>query len=135
MKTLVCILIMAVQAVSLNAQSVSHSVSKSKSSSSHVSITAKDNGTEYSYRASFDDVLTEKVRETITVTLGAPNDATQRTAIWETNAYEIMLRNGKVTIELEKANTSKAQCTTIKDLGDQISEVLGSPKTPEPPKH
>jgi len=66
--------------------------------------------------------------------LGKPTEETERTAIWEGKGYSTSLRKGKVELEMEFDQVTKSFRLKMEDLGDQISEVLGSPKTPEPPK-
>ncbi|GLB54035.1 hypothetical protein NBRC110019_30760 [Neptunitalea chrysea] len=128
MKHFVCILILGLLALNTNAQTGTHH-------SSSLSISVVENDSEYTYRASFDKGQTDKVKSAIKELLGAANDTTQRTALWEKKYYTVGLRAGRVNIEMDLNNSTKSTALKIKDLGEHISETLSSKKTPTPPSH
>ncbi len=110
------------------------SKSNSTTTSSNLSISVSDDDNDYSYTARFDPEKTEKVKNLITKILDKSNSETERTALWEGKGFSISLRQGRIKMELDKNDVTKSFQVKFEDLGDQISEVLGSPKAPEPPK-
>ena len=115
-------------------QGFGQSSSISTTTSSNLSISVSSDDDDYSYTARFDGDKTKNLKEIITKTLGKPTEETERTAIWEGKGYSASLRKGKVELEMDFDQVTKSFRLKMEDLGDQISEILGSPKTPEPPK-
>ncbi|GEM_PF-1342872 len=107
---------------------------KVKNSSSNTSISTSQTDSSYAYSASFEKEHTSKVKNVITETLGNATEETERTAFWEGKGYNIELRQGKVKMEMDQNKVTKSFKLKMEDLGEQISETLGSSKTPEPPK-
>lgn len=101
--------------------------------STNLSISVSSDDDDYSYSAKFDDGKTKNVKEVITNTLGNPTEETDRTAVWEGKGYIVTVRPGKVMMEMDFGKVTKSFQLKFEDMGDHISEVLGSPKAPAPP--
>lgn len=129
MKHIITVLILTLVVSWANGQS-----SKSSSTTSaNISISVSSDDDDYSYTAKFDAEKTKDAKEVILRNLGNPTDETDRTAIWEGKGYSVSIRPGKVEMELDFDKVTKSFKLKFEDMGDQISEVLGSPKVPTPP--
>ncbi len=115
-------------------QAFSQTTSSSTSSNSNVSISVSSDDNDYSYTAKFDTGKTEEAKTAIIKTLGHPSESTDRTSVWEGKGYSVSVRQGKIEMEMDKSAVTKSFQLKIEDLGDQISETVGSKKAPKPPK-
>ncbi len=106
----------------------------STTSSSNISISVSSDDDDYSYSARFDEDKTDAAKNTIIKILGKPNDEIERTAVWEGKGYSVSLRQGKVEMEMDKDEVTKSFQVKFEDLGEQVSESVGSVKAPKPPK-
>lgn len=129
MKNIIITVTLLLFAAILNGQT-----SKTTSSSSNVSISVSSNDNSYSYSAKFDNDKTREAKKIMIETLGKPTEETDRTAIWEGKGYSASLRQGKIEIEMDFDKVTKSFRLKVEDMGDQISEAVGSPKAPAPPK-
>lgn len=110
------------------------SFANAQSSSSKISVSVKSTNDQYSYTARFDKINTNAAKAVIVNTLGSPTEETSRTSIWNGKGYSVNLRDGKVEMKMIKDETTKSFHLKFEDMGEQVSESIGSPKTPEPPK-
>ena len=117
---------------SVNAQKTKTSTT-STSSSTKVSGSVNDNNKNYKYTSAFDKSKTEEVRTTIIKELGQPNDSNNRRSVWEGKEYSVELKDGYVTVDLNKEKTIKSVELKLKDLSESISVVVGAPPAPPPP--
>lgn len=118
----------------LSFQAFSQKTSTSTSTSSNISISVSSDDNDYSYNARFDSDKTSAAKSVIQKTLGNPTEATDRTAIWEGKGYNVSVRQGKIEMEIDKDAVTKSFQLKIEDLADQVSEAVGSQKTPTPPQ-
>lgn len=125
MKNCIAILVLAFFTSLSSAQSIL---------SSNISISVSSTDFNYSYSARFDNNKTEAAKNTIVMTLGNPTEETERTAVWKGKGYNVSLRQGKVKMEMVKDEVTKSFRVKIEDLGEEISESVGSVKAPKPPK-
>lgn len=116
--------------ISVNAQKTKTSTN---STSTKLSVSVNDNNKNYKYTSAFDKSKTEEVRTTIIKELGQPNDSNNRRSIWEGKEYSVELRDGNVTVDLDKEKTIKSVELKLKDLSESISVVVGAPPAPPPP--
>lgn len=130
MKNIITIITLALLSAMLSAQS-----SKSSSSAtSNISISVSSNDDSYSYTAKFESEKTNAAQSVIIKSLGEPTEKTDRTAIWEGKGYSVSVRPGKIELEMDFEKVTKSFRLKFEDMGDQISEALGSPKAPSAPK-
>ncbi len=118
----------------LSFQAFSQKTSTSTSTNSNISISVSSDDNDYSYNARFDSGKTSAAKSIIQKTLGNPTEATDRTAIWEGKGYSVSVRQGKIEMEMDKDVVTKAFQLKMEDLGDQVSEAIGSQKAPAPPQ-
>lgn len=130
MKNIILTITLLLFAAILNGQSST----TSSTSSSKTSISVSSNDNSYSYSAKFDNDKTREAKKIMVETLGKPTEETDRTAIWEGKGYSANLRQGKIEIEMDFDKVTKSFRLKVEDMGDQISEAVGSPKAPAPPK-
>lgn len=128
MKNIILTITLFLFAAILNGQT-----SKTTSSSSSMSISVHSDDDDYSYSAKFDSEKTKAAQNVIIKNLGEPTEKTDRTAIWEGKGYSVSVRPGKIEMEMDFEKVTKSFKLKFEDMGDQISEALGSPKTPTPP--
>lgn len=131
MKNIITIIALTLLSSMLSAQTTK---SSSKTSSSNLSISVHSDDDDYSYTAKFDNDKTKAAQNVITKNLGEPTEKTDRTAIWEGKGYSVSVRPGKIEMEMDFEKVTKSFKLKFEDMGDQISESLGSPKSPVPPK-
>lgn len=110
------------------------SKSSSTTSSSNLSISVSSDDDDYTYTAKFDSDKTNDAKSVVVKTLGNPTEQTDRTAIWEGKGYSVSVRPGKIEMEMDFKKITKSFRLKLEDMADQISEALGSPKAPVPPK-
>lgn len=130
MKNIITSLVLILLIATANGQSATTSTS----TSSNTSISVNNNDKSYSYTARFDNDKTDEAKKVIEKTLGNPNEETSRTALWEGKGYSVSVRQGKIEIEMDFDKITKSFRLKIEDMGDQISESIGSPKALLPPK-
>ncbi len=118
----------------MSLQAFTQTSSVKTSSNSNISISVSSDDDDYSYMARFDSDKTAAAKSVIMKTLGNATEQTDRTAIWEGKGYSVSLRQGKIEMEMDKDAVTKSFQLKIEDLGDQISETVGSQKAPKPPK-
>lgn len=133
MKNIITIITLTLLSAMLSAQT-SKSSSSSTTSSSNLSISVHSDDDDYSYTAKFDGEKTKIAQNAIIKNLGEPTEKTDRTAIWEGKGYSVSVRPGKIEMEMDFEKVTKSFRLKFEDMGDQISEALGSPKAPVPPK-
>lgn len=129
MKNIILTITLFLFAAILNGQT-----SKTTSSSSSMSISVHSDDDDYSYSAKFDSEKTKAAQSVIIKNLGEPTEKTDRTAIWEGKGYSVSVRPGKIEMEMDFEKVTKSFRLKFEDMGDEISEALGSPKAPTPPK-
>ncbi len=130
MKNIITLITLTLLSAMLSAQT-----SKSSSSTtSNISISVSSNDESYSYNAKFESEKTHAAQSLIIKNLGDPTEKTDRTAIWEGKGYSVSVRPGKIEMEMDFEKVTKSFRLKFEDMGDQISEAVGSPKTPTPPK-
>lgn len=130
MKNIITIITLTLLSAMLSAQT-----SKSSSSTtSNISISVSSDDDSYSYTAKFESEKTHAAQSLIVKNLGEPTEKTDRTAIWEGKGYSVSVRPGKIEMEMDFEKVTKSFKLKFEDMGDQISEAVGSPKTPTPPK-
>lgn len=129
MKNIITTLVLILFAAILNGQSSKSSTT----TSSNTTISVSSNDKSYSYSAKFDNDKTNAAKSIIEKTLGNANEETSRTALWEGKGYSASVRQGKVEIEMDFDKVTKSFRLKVEDMGDEISEAIGSPKAPAPP--
>ena len=106
----------------------------SVSSNSNVSISVSSDDDDYTYFAKFDTGKTAAAKSLIVKSLGNPTTESGKSSIWEGKGYEISIKEGKVEMELDKEAVTKSFQSKIEELGEQISETVGSKRSARTPK-
>ena len=109
-------------------------VSNSTTTNSNISISVSSDDDDYSYNARFDSDKTAAAKSVIVKTLGNPTDSTDRISLWEGKGYSVSVRQGRVEMEMDKEAVTKSFQLKLEDLGEQISEAVGSQKPSKSPK-
>ena len=105
------------------------------SNHSNTSISSSSTNKKFSYSAQFSNSEKDpEIQELIQTTLGTPTEQSKRFLIWEGKGYSVEFLTGKVSFELEIERTTKSVQLKLENLGEEISKILDSPKTPEPPQ-
>jgi hypothetical protein len=102
-------------------------------SSSNTSIAVSNNNNDYSYSAKFHSEKTEKVKAIMVKELGKPTESSGKISVWEGKGYSATLKDGKAEIEVEKSKVSKSFLIKMEELGEDITEILDTPKAPKAP--
>lgn len=129
MKNIMLFLVLVFTAALLSAQSIT----STSSSSSNISISVSSTNTNYSYSAKFDKDKTHAAEKIVVSTLGMATDEDGRTRIWKGKGYSAKIRQGKVKLEMNKEEVTKSFKLKFEDLGEKVSEAIGSVKAPKPP--
>lgn len=109
-------------------------ITSSTSTNSNISISVSSDDDDYTYSAKFDSDKTSAAKLVILKSLGDPTDTTGRNSLWEGKGYSVNVREGRVEMEMDKDVVTKSFQLKIEDLGEQISEAVGSQKSPKRPK-
>lgn len=111
----------------------SQSISSKKTSSSTISVAVSSTNDLYSYSARFDTSKTDDAKNAIIKFLGKPSAETKRETNWRGNGYNVILSKGKVEMKLHKNEVVKSFQLKFENMGEEVSEFIGNPKTPTPP--
>lgn len=130
MKNSVLIAFLTIFIISTNAQTTSSTIT----SSSSLSVAVSSTNDIYSYSARFDRPKTKDAKSAIINFLGEPSEETKRATSWKGKGYNVRLSKGKVEMKMHKSEVVKSFQLKFENMGDKISESIGSPKTPTPPK-
>lgn len=124
----------AILALILSGSMVCGQNTSSSTTSSNISISVKSTNENYSYSSRFEKDKTEEAKTTLMETLGKPTEETDRTSFWKGKGYTVGLRQGRVTMDMNKDEVTKSFQVKFEDLGEQVSESIGSGRVPTPPK-
>ncbi len=130
MKTSFLITVVSLLASFTNAQTTSSKTT----SSTNISVSISSTDDSYSYSARFEKPNTYEAKNAVINLLGKPTEETERGTIWKGKGYSVILRQGKIEMEMETAEVTKSFQMKFEDMCDQVSKSIGSPKTPIPPK-
>lgn len=112
----------------------SQSISSKTTSSSTISVAVSNTNNLYSYSARFDTPKTKDAKNAIIKFLGEPSEETNRETSWRGNGYNVKLSKGIVEMKMHKSEVVKSFQVKFENMGEQVSESIGNPKTPTPPK-
>lgn len=107
---------------------------KSKTTEDQVSVSVSEGDDYYTFSASFSPEKNSKVKAKIVAQYGQANVNQGDIATWTLeNTADISLRKGHLSMRIDKDNNNAAQMAKMKQLGENVSEVLNVPQMPEPP--
>ena len=110
--------------VSVLAQS---SGTKTSVESTSVSISNSDH--DYSVVATFSAAKSDRLKKLITQSLGSPNETGDNSFEWSLkNSYNVILRSGKLIIDMNKDKTAADLVKTFEHLGGEIRPALEGKK-------
>lgn len=111
--------------------SVTYSSDSGEAHSSSSSISIKNNNSSYKFRASFDDALTDKVRNIIIDKLSKLKLTTANVSKshWglvgdNEDVFDCKLSEGFLRMYVDKDKTSRKLQNTIKNLGEDLREAI-----------
>ena len=129
MKKTILFLVLIISTSLLSAQSIT----STNSSSSSISVSVSSNNNDYTYSAVFDKEKTKAAKNTLVKILGKVSEETDHTSLWKGKGYSVSIRQGKVKMKMNKDEVTKSFQVKFENLGEEVSESIGSVKAPQPP--
>ncbi|WP_159474694.1 hypothetical protein [Chryseobacterium sp. 18068] len=98
--------------------------SVSNATTSKMSVSVEKSNEKFLFTSYFDSLKTVEAKASIITNLGRPKEDNSRMTLWEEKGINVIVRRGKVRIEMYYESANRTMIPKVEKLADEISKII-----------
>ncbi|MDH6210435.1 hypothetical protein M2254_002019 [Chryseobacterium sp. BIGb0186] len=98
--------------------------SVSNATTSKMSVSVEKSNEKFLFTSYFDPLKTVEAKASIITNLGRPKEDSSGMTLWEEKGINVIVRRGKVRIEMYYESANRTMIPKVEKLADEISKII-----------